>query len=170
MRVFRVFMSGLKIHRRAGHEFIEQVIGNLEAALGVGEGKENRIGGGGASRNRMPLRQPGIQSYPAVRNAARSIVRYVVGVSHECVNRTQRVSLFLRERQEPVIEVLRAGTGDSAANGIRGYKLRIHSSFPRAARATNASFRGLEIVGRLRKTLKFCRSIALSISWPPRLK
>src|SRR5213082_125926 len=113
--------------------------------------------------------QPCIQGQPALGNAARRVVCYVIGVTHECVNGTQGIPLLFRKRQEPIVKVLCPHASDTTANRISVHKLRVHSSFPRAARATSASFRDLELVGRQRKTSKFCRSIAFSISCPPRL-
>src|SRR5262249_31359379 len=158
-RIFGLMVDGLQVHGSARNQFIEQLIWDLEATLRICKGEEDRIGCRGSARNRAPFCQPGVQSKHALLDSARCVIGSVVGMAHECIYGTQSIPFLLRKRQESIVKVLGPSASNAATNRVRRDKLGIHSSFPSAARATSASFRGVEIAGRARRTSKSCFSI-----------
>src|SRR5262249_42617060 len=162
---------------------IQQVGRNPESALGIGESHQYRFVAGIPQHDKVKGVQPIGELQPPLLHRQGSVVGNVIAPPHEGIYSAQRLSLAAWQYQERVIEVLRGSTSDRAAYRVGNRELRririelrdgllhssTHRSFPRAARASRASLRVFGMAGRRPRTAYPCRSIALSISKPPRL-
>src|SRR5258708_10471290 len=172
------------IHGGAHGKFVEQAGWDRVSALRIGEGEENGIVVGLTLLHAVQCGEPGVELEAAFIEDEGGVVGDIVAAAHEGVDGAQGFALALGQDQKGVVEIFGVGAGDTAAYRIRHLELRrggsprdqdllcscAHSNFPRAARATSASLRGLEITGRRPSTAKFWRSMAFRISWPPRVK
>ena len=112
--------------------------------------------------------EPIRQFQPALANRETGVVRDIVATTHVGVNSTKRLTLVPGQCQECVVKILGRTARNRTAYGVSNRQLRLgrselgrsrlhagtHTNLPSAARATNASLRGLEMTGRLPSTAK----------------
>src|ERR1700682_1241198 len=152
------------------YQLFEEVDGNLEVFLRVSHGHQHGIVGRFPGKDRSGGFQPVVQLLPFFFASQIWTIGDIVGMAHERINSTECVSLIGWEDDKAVVKVLGGAPCDSPADGIGMRELLVHSSLPAAARATSQSLRALEITGLRSSTSKCWRSMAFSISCPPRLK
>ena len=117
--------------------------------------------------------EPDVEFLTALGKAERSVVGDIVALPHEGVDGAEGFALAARQNEEGIVKILGGRARDAAADRVRHDELAwsgrpgdgnllgagahfallfVPSNFPMAARATNASLRGLEMAGRFPRT------------------
>ena len=162
--------GGVEIHGGAADQLVEEIHGDVEAELGVGESDKDGVFSESTGGGAVPFIEPGVEVFATLGAWAGFVVGDIVGVTHEGVDGADGVALRLGESEEGVVEVLRLTAGDGGAFLIGGGELEIGEAKSAGsgggrdqnalhllarARSSRAALRVLEMAGRARRTSKF---------------